>query len=229
MGDKSVFRVRPIQACWLRTRSQFFQLSAVRPFCKSVGVFLKVSTCTCIFDAPGEGCDTAAAPEFAAPVHSDKSSTSDGHRYRRLAAGSGGAAHLEAEHRLRVLELSNRSSRQDSAFLSKQFACWRREAKRARADLQLAEQDTIKHGKEVYLFSMRGGNATALRRNIKGGLVPRPSQISCRSILLNGRSCVGKFGLELGGPKQCEQFLDDAGCPRTDTVNFGIHCMMGDV
>ena len=206
MGDKSVFRVRPIQACWLRTRSQFFQLSAVRPFCESVGVFLKVPTCTCIFDVPGEGCDTAAAPEFAAPVHSDKSSTSDGHRYRRLAAGSGGAAHLEAEHRLRVLELSNRSSRQDSAFLSKQFAYWRREAKRARADLQLAEQDTIKHGKEVYLFSMRGGNATALRRNIKVVWCRGPHRSLADQYFLTVDHALGNSGWSLVGLSSVSNF-----------------------
>ena len=44
-----------------------------------------------------------------------------------------------------------RKLRQDSADLAKH---WRREAKRGRADLELAEQDTIKHGERGYLFSM---------------------------------------------------------------------------
>ena len=57
---------------------------------------------------------------------------------------------LEAEHRPHVLVLSKRSLRQDCANLSKQVACWRCEATRARADLQLAEQDTTKHGKKGY-------------------------------------------------------------------------------
>ena len=132
---------------------------AVRPSRESGGVFLKVSTWTCIFVALDEGAHAAAAPGFAALGHSDKSSPSHGHWHRRLVAGSGCAAQLETEHRLHVLELSSRSLRQDSANLSKQVAYWRRDAKRARADLQLAEQDTTKH------------------RN-KGYLVPRPSQSS---------------------------------------------------
>ena len=59
-------------------------------------------------------------------------------------------------------ELSNPSLRQDSANMSKQVASWRREAKRARADLQLADQDTTKHGKKDDFFSMRCGIVTAL-------------------------------------------------------------------
>ena len=125
----------------------------MRPFCESVGVFLKVLRWTCIFDALDDGSHAAAAPEFAALVHSAESSTSDGHRHKRLVARSGCAAHFEAEHRPHVLELSNRSLRQDCANLSKQVACWRRQATRARADLQLAEQDTTKHGKKGY-FAM---------------------------------------------------------------------------
>ena len=97
------------------------------------------------------------------PVHSDKPCPSGRHRHRRLLAGSGRAAHLEAEHRQHVLELSNRSLR----HLAK-HAYWRRQAKRVRADLQLAEQDTITHSKKGDFFTMRGGIVTALRRNIKG-------------------------------------------------------------
>ena len=100
----------------------------------------------------------------------DKSSPCDGHWHRGLVARSGCAAHLEAERRLHVLELSNRSLRQESANLSKQVACWRREAKRARADVQLAEQGTVKPGKKGYFFLMRGDIVIALRRNIEGGI-----------------------------------------------------------
>ena len=71
---------------------------------------------------------------------------------KRLVAGRFCAAHLEAEHRLHILELSNRSLRQDSASLAKHVTCWRREAKRARADLQLAEQDNVKHVKKSFFF-----------------------------------------------------------------------------
>ena len=117
----------------------------------------------------GEDSHAAAAPEFAAPVHTDKSSPSGGHRYKRLVAGRGCAGHMESAHSPHVLELSNRRLRQDSANLGRWVACWRHEAKRARADLQLAEQDTIRHGKKGYLFSMRCGIVTALRRNIECG------------------------------------------------------------
>ena len=117
----------------------------------------------------GEDSHAAAAREFAAPVHTDKSSPSGGHRHKRLVAGRGCAGHMEAAHSPHVLELSNRRLRQDSANLGRWVARWRREAKRARADLQLAEQDTIGHGKKGYLFSMRCGIVTALRRNIECG------------------------------------------------------------
>ena len=52
--------------------SPYFKLSAVRPFCESVGVSLNVPTWTCIFDALDEGPHAAAAPESAAHVHHDK-------------------------------------------------------------------------------------------------------------------------------------------------------------
>ena len=45
---------------------------------------------------------------------------------------------LTPTDRLHVLELSNQSLCQDSADLAKRVAFWRREAERARADLQLA-------------------------------------------------------------------------------------------
>ena len=139
-------------------------------FRESVGVLLKDSTWTCIFDAWDEGSHAAAAPEFAAPVHSDTSSPSDGHRHRRLVAGSGCVPHLEAAHRLLVVDPSNRSLRQDSANLAKQVAQWRREAKRACTDLQLAEQDTITHGKEGNVFSRRCGLLLHCEGTSKGAI-----------------------------------------------------------
>ena len=57
--------------------------------------------------------------QLRALVHSSESSASDGHRHKRLVAGRGCAAHLEAEHRLHVLQLANRSWLQDSANLAK--------------------------------------------------------------------------------------------------------------
>ena len=98
-----------------------------------------------MFGALDEGLPAISAAKFAARLHSDVSSVSDGHRHRRLVAGRGSAAHFEAERSFHDLELSNRSVRWDSTNLAKHVAYLRREHKRARADLQLADQDTIKH------------------------------------------------------------------------------------
>ena len=72
--DQSVFRARPRETRRQRTGSPLFKLTAVCPKCESVGVLLKDSTSTCIFDALVEGSHAAAAPEFAGPVHTEKSS-----------------------------------------------------------------------------------------------------------------------------------------------------------
>ena len=103
-------------------------------------------------------------------VCTDNSSLSDGHRHRRLVAGRGCAAHFEAERSFHVLELSNWSLRQDSANLAKHVAYLRREHKRARADLQLADQDTIKHSTKGCCALWDVAFVSALRRNIKSGM-----------------------------------------------------------
>ena len=68
-----------------------------------------------------------------------------------LQEGVGCAARSEAERSFHVLELSNWSLRWDSANLAKHVAYLRREHKRARADLQVADQDTSKYGTNLWM------------------------------------------------------------------------------
>ena len=123
-----------------------------------------------MFGALDEGPPAISAAKFAARLHSDASSVSDGHRHRRLVAGRGCAAQFEAERSFHVLELSNRSLRQVSANLAKHVAYLRREHKRARADLQVADQDTSKYGTQGCCPLWDEAFVTALRRNIKSGM-----------------------------------------------------------
>ena len=155
------------------------------------------------------------------------SSPSLAHRQRRLVAGRCCAAHLEAEHRLDVREFSNQSLRQESANLAKQVAYWQRVAKRARVDLQFAEQDTIKHGNKGYYFSMRGGIVAALHRNIKGGIGAFPDLLQIDACTQSSIwACLALTSRNFR--KQCDQFLDDADSTRTENVNYDIHFVMGD-
>ena len=123
-----------------------------------------------MFGALDEDSPAISAAKFAARLHSDVSSLSDGHRHRRVVAGRGCAAHFEAERGFHVLELSNWSPRRDSANLAKHVAHLWREHKRARADLQLADQDTSKYGTKGYCPLWDEAFVTALRRNIDRGI-----------------------------------------------------------
>ena len=123
-----------------------------------------------MFGALDEGPPAISAAKFAARLHSDASSVSDGHRHRRLVAGRGCAAQFEAERSFHILELSNWSLRQDSANLAKHVAHLRREHKRASADLQLADQDTSKYGTKGDCPPWDEAFVTALRRNIDSGI-----------------------------------------------------------
>ena len=165
--DTLVFRARPTQACKLRTRISFFKLCV--HFASLLESLWRSQRGRVLCDAVGVGSHAAAAIEFPAPVHSGESSPSNGHRHKRPVAGSR-CAHLEAEHRLHLLELSNRSVRQDSATLSKQVAYWRSEAKRSRVYLQLHEQDTIKHGKKSYFSRCEVALLLHCEGTTKGGI-----------------------------------------------------------
>ena len=170
--DKSVLTARLIQACKLRTRSQFFNLPTVRLNCE--GVLLKDSTGTRISDARDDCSPATAAPVFVATVDHTMtttilwarpmrrvpqswtvpqlltSSASDKHRQQRfrnvLVARKACVVHLEAEDCLQGAVRSAPVLRKDSATLAKQVACWEREAKRPRADSHLAQQERNKHG-----------------------------------------------------------------------------------
>ena len=183
----------------------------------------------------GEGSHAAAATEFPAPVHSGESSGSDGHRHKRPVTGSG-CAHLEAEHRLRVLELSNRSFRQDSATLSKQVAYWRREAKRSRVDLQLHEQDTIKHGKKSYFSRCEVALSLHCEGTTKGGI--GAAALADLQQIDTSKPSIFSWEIRVGAclalsfrnfyKQNVSKLLDEADSTRTDIVNCDIHFMMGD-
>ena len=123
-----------------------------------------------MFGALDVGSPAISAAKFAARLHSDVSSVSDGHRHRRLVAGRGCAARSEAGHSCRDLEVSNRSLRQVSANQAKHVAYLRREHEQARADLQVADQDTSKYGTNGYCALWDEAFVTALRRNIDSGM-----------------------------------------------------------
>ena len=89
--------------------------------------------------------------------------------------------------------------------------------------------------KLLFLDEMRHCYCTVKEHQRWVGLVPRPSQISCRSTLVNDRSCFGNFGLGLAWlclpetyTSNVSNFVGDADSTRTATVNCGIHFMMGD-
>ena len=84
-----------------------------------------------------------------------------------IGTGRGYAAHFGAERSFHVLELSNRST---APIWQKHVAHLRREHKRARADLQLADQDTSKYGTKGDCPRWDVAFASALRRKIKSGM-----------------------------------------------------------